>query len=152
METMLGRDYQVLMMEAGYVFMGMRRFQEAKEVFEGLTFFAPDSDVPLVALGGVSFCLGKFPEAIAFYQKALKKDPASLYARAYMAEAQFFSGKKEAAIEGLEGVSKKDPKGPVGNFARALLDAIKQGFSPDVLSGVKEIREFYEKRRGQNRG
>ena len=148
----LDRDFQVLMMEAGYIFMGMRRFQEAKEIFEGLTFFAPDSDVPWVALGGVSFCVGKFDEAITLYDKALKKDPDSLYAKAYKAEAQFFNGEKDSAVTGLEAVSKKDTKGPVGQFARALLDAIRQGFTPEVLAGVKEIKEFYEKRRPENRG
>ena len=143
--VLLDREFQVLMMELGYIFMGMRRYQEAKEVFEGLSVFSPNSDVPLVALGGVSFCMGKFKDAIASYKKAMKVDPESLYAKVYLAEAQFFNGEKKEAVAGLKEVGIQDPKGPVGGFAKALLGAIDQGFTPEVLSGSKEIRKMYEK-------
>ena len=133
----IDRKYLVVLMEAGYIYLGMQKFKEAYQVFEGVAAMAPDSDIPLVALGGVDFCLGKFAMAIKWYKKALKIDPTSIFAKVYIGEALFFSGKKEEAIKTLEEVSREDLKGGAGDFARALLDAIKQGFTPQILAGFK---------------
>jgi hypothetical protein len=58
------RKNLVIMMEAGYIYLGMQKFKEAYEVFKGVAILAPDSDIPLVALGGVDFCVGKFQSAV----------------------------------------------------------------------------------------
>jgi len=142
----IDKQYLGLMMEAGYILLGMQRFKDAAEVFDGLTILAPDSDVPLVALGSVEFCQGKFNQAIKKYKQALKKDPDSIYAMAYMGEALFFMGKRKEAIEQLKHVIKVDKIGRAGDFAKALLDAIKKGFDPDMLSGHKEIQEYEAKK------
>jgi len=131
------RKHLVVMMEAGYIYLGMQKFKEAYHVFEGVVALAPDSDVPLVALGGVDFCLGKFTSAIKWYKKALKIDPASIFAKVYMGEALFFSGKRDEAIAALQEVSREDAGGGAGDFARALLDAINQGFTQKMLAGFE---------------
>jgi len=136
-----------LLMEAGYIYLGMQRFKEAKEVFEGVAALKPDSEIPLVALAGVSFCQGKLHEAIKVYKRALKLSPESIYAKAYLGEALFFSGEKSEAVKLLKEVDLKDSKGPVGDFARALLGAIQNGFTPEALSQEKEVREYYEKKK-----
>jgi len=141
----MDREYLVLMMEAGYIYMGMQRYNEARDVFEGLTVLAPDSDVPWVALGGVFFCEGNFKGAEKCYAKALKNDPDSLYAKAYLAEAFFFMKKKEESVTLFQEVSRADT-GAVGDFARAFLDAAKKGLDVEELSSVKAVREFHEKR------
>lgn len=135
------------MMEAGYIFLGMQRFKEAKEVFEGVAVLKPESEIPFVALGGVSFCQGKLKEAAAFYKKALQKAPESIYGKAYLGETLYFAGEKSKALALLKEVDEKEPNGPVGDFARALLDAIHKGFTPEALSQKKEIQEFYEKKK-----
>lgn len=142
----LDKDQLSVMMEAGYILMGMQRFKEAKEVFEGLSVLEPASEIPIVALGGVSFCEGKLKEAIKLYQKALTLTPDSLYAKAYLGESLFFSGKKREAVQLLKEADEEDPKGAVGDFARALLDAIHQGFTPEKLSQKKEIEAYYAKK------
>lgn len=144
---MLEREHLGLMMEAGYVYLGMQRFKEAHDVFEGVANLAPDSEIPLIALGSVCFCQGKFANAIKNYKKALKADPESLYALAYMGEAMLFMGKEKDALKQLDEVSRKDPNGAAGNFARALLDALKKGFTPRQLSGVDEIKAHVEKQK-----
>jgi tetratricopeptide (TPR) repeat protein len=144
--TTLDRENLGLMMEAGYVYLGMQRFKEARDVFEGVTSLAPESEIPLIALGSVDFCQGKFTNAIRRYKKALKLDAESLYAKAYMGEALFFRGKKAEAVKQLEEVNRLDPKGRAGDFARALLDAINKGFTPRALSGVDEIKEYVKKK------
>lgn len=140
--TSLDRQYLGLMMEAGYVYLGMQRFKEARAVFEGISIMVPDSEIPHVALGSVDFCQGKFTNAIRRYKKALKIDSKSAYALAYMGEALFFMGKKNEALRQLEEVNKMEPNGRAGDFARALLDAINKGFTPQALSGIDEIKEY----------
>lgn len=141
----IDRRYLVIMMEAGYVYLGMQRFKDAYEVFEGVASMAPQSEIPLVALGGVDFCLGKFDKAIKWYRKALKIDSTSIFAKVYLAESLFFSGKKDEAVKILQEVAREDQKGGAGDFARALLDAINQGFSPQMLAGFEGAKERHGK-------
>lgn len=125
----LKKKHMAAIMEAGYICMGMRRFADAKAIFEGLSVIVPDSDVPVVALGNVDFCQGKVDSAIKYYNRALKLDAESIFAKVYLGEALFFSGKKAQAIELLKEVAKKDHSG-AGEFAKSLMDAIKKGFDP----------------------
>ncbi len=123
------QGHLTVMMEAGYVYLGMRRFKEAKALFEGLCVLAPDSDVPLVALGNVDFCENRVPQAIKSYEQALRIDPKSVFAKVYLGEALIFAGKRDEGVALLKEVAKAD-KGGAGEFATALLDALKQGFEP----------------------
>lgn len=127
------RKYLVIMMEAGYIYLGMQRFQEAMEVFEGIALLAPESEVPVVALGSVAFCQGDFKGAIKHYEEALKLDPQSSFAKVYLGEALFFSGKRQEALKLLKEVYAEDRGGPAGDFAVALLEAIENGFTPTSL-------------------
>lgn len=136
----LSREHLALMMEAGYILLGMRRFKEAQEVMEGISVMAPDSDIPLVAIGSVDFCRGKFRTAIKHYDRALKVNRGSLFARAYRGEALFFMGKTSEAREALEAVVRDDAGGKAGAFSKALLDAIDKGFTPGMLTGVDEVK------------
>ncbi len=146
------REHLGLMMEAGYVYLGMQRFKEARDVFEGVASLAADSEIPLVAIGSVDFCQGKFTNAIRRYKKALKLNPESSYAMAYMGEALFFMGKKAEAMKQLEAVAKLEPGGKAADFAMALLDAIKKGFTPQSLSGVDEVKEYVKKKEAEAKG
>ena len=125
----LERQHLGVMMEAGYIYLGMRRFKEARALFEGLAALAPDSDVPYVAMGNVDFCEGKIPKAIKRYQQALKLDPASVFAQIYLGEALLFAGQRDEALKIIASVAKED-RGGAGEFARALHDAVKAGFEP----------------------
>ena len=136
--TTLDRSYLKLMMEAGYIYMGMRRFREAKQVFEGVAALAPDNEVPVIALGSVAFCKGDIKGAVAAYHQALKVDPTSLFAQVYLGEALLFSGKKDEGLALLKEVHKRDRKGPAGEFAAALIDAVKGGFDPNKAKDRKK--------------
>ncbi|MDO8461921.1 MAG: tetratricopeptide repeat protein [Deltaproteobacteria bacterium] len=124
------RDDLVVMMETGYIYLGMGRFAEAKEVFEGVSILAPESDVPWVAMGSVSFAQGKFDQAIQCYKKALGLKKDSPFAHSFMGEVLFFKGQKEEAIQELKKATSLDPEGKSGGFAHALLEAIEKGFQP----------------------
>ena len=76
------REDLIVMMEGGYIYLRMGRYEEARDVVEGISVLAPDSDIPLVALGGVFFAQMKYDQAIKTYQRALKIKPDSAFARA----------------------------------------------------------------------
>jgi tetratricopeptide (TPR) repeat protein len=124
------RDDLVVLMEGGYLLLRMGRFDQAKEVFEGVSILAPNTEVPLVAAGSVFFAQMKYDQAIQHYKKAIGLNPDSAFAHAYLGESLFFRGKKEEAIVSLEKASELEPTGKSGDFARALLEAIKKGYVP----------------------
>lgn len=117
-----------LLMEAGYIYLGMGCFEEAREVFEGVTVLTAESELPLVAVGNVEFALMRYDHAVRNYRKALKRRGDSPFARAYLGEALFFKGDRDEGVRELEKASSLDPKGPAGDFARSLLTAIRDGF------------------------
>jgi tetratricopeptide (TPR) repeat protein len=145
----LSRDNLALMMEAGYILLGMRRFKEAGEVMEGISAMAPESDIPLVALGTVAFCQGKFRTAIKEYEKALKLNSGSLFAKAYRGEALFFQGQTDEAKQQLVEVITADASDKAALFAKALLDAIEKGFTPGMLTGVDEVKAADAAKKGK---
>lgn len=138
----IDRKELALMMECGYIMVGMQRFEQARDVFQGIAVLAPESEIPIVALGSVAFCEGKFKEAMRWYQKALQLVPESLFAKAYLGEALFFDGNTPAATEQLQAVTATNAASKAGIFAKSLLDAIAQGFTPETLSGVEDLKEY----------
>lgn len=122
-----------LMLEAGYLYLAMRRIKEAREVFEGVALLAPNSDVPRVALGNVFFNEGKYSEAIKSYLKTVEEFPESAFAVAYLGEAYLFGNQPDKAKESLTKASHLDPNGKSGDFARSLLDLMKKGFNPSNI-------------------
>jgi tetratricopeptide (TPR) repeat protein len=130
MITVPGEDLRILM-EAGYLYLGMLRYKDAQEVFEGVVALAPKSDVPLVALGNVFCVQAQFDKAIKTYQQALSIDPQSAFAQAYLGEALLFKGEKDGAVQALTKASQMDPQGKSGDFARSLVELIHKGFAPD---------------------
>ncbi len=124
------RSDLVILMEGGYLYLRMGRFDEARDVFEGVAVLAPETEIPLVAVGSVFFAQTKFDQAVQAYKKALALKPASAFARAYLGEALYFKGKKEEALAELRKASDLEPSGQSGDFARSLLEAIQKGFVP----------------------
>ncbi len=133
----LDRNHLQVMMEAGYVYIGMRRFKEARAMFEGIACLAPDSEVPLVALGNVEFCEDRLQKAMKHYRDALEIDRKSVFAKVYLGEALIFAGEKAEGLKLLNEVAKADRGGGAGDFARALLDAIKGGFDPAAARNME---------------
>ena len=54
------RDDLVILLEAGYIYLAMRKFTEAKNIFEGVSVLAPKHDIPIVAIANVYFAQTKF--------------------------------------------------------------------------------------------
>lgn len=136
----VARDNIVLMLEAGYMYLAMRKFKQAKEIFEGLTLLAKKHDIPQVGLANVYFSEGKFRDSIRILKNVVKEVPDSSFAWAHLGESLLFYGKREEAQESLEKAIECDDEGSSGAFAQSLLDLIAQGYDP-----VKLRKEFDEK-------
>ncbi|MBI3541234.1 MAG: tetratricopeptide repeat protein [Deltaproteobacteria bacterium] len=127
----ISREDLVVMMEGGHLYLRMGRFEEAKEVFEGVSVLTPQSEVPLVAMGSVFFAQMKYDQAIRHYRKAVTLKPDSPYARSFLGESLFFKGRNEEALAELQKAIDLDLQGDMGGgFARSLIDAIQKGFDP----------------------
>lgn len=126
------KDDIITMLEAGYIYLAMKRFKEAKKLFEGVCELAPKHDVPQVAVANVYFAQSKFLEATRVLKAAIKDNPDSAHAWAHLGEAQLFYGKKDDALESLKKASELMPEGEgnPGHFARSLLDLIAAGYDP----------------------
>jgi len=133
----MDKGHLATMMEAGYIYLGMRRYDKAKELFDGLCALSPKSEIPIVALGNVEFCEGNIAKAITHYKKALKLDPESDFAKVYMGEALLFLGKRDVAMPFIEDVASLSDGG-AGEFANALLEAIRGGFDPITVPKAKK--------------
>src|SRR3989338_7659536 len=113
----MDRQTLLILMEGGYIYLGMGRFQEAREGFEGVAGLAPENEIPLVAIGTSLFAQLKFDQAIRAYRKAVAVKKDSSFAHAYLGEALFFRGRNDEAVQELEKASSLDPGGTAGDFA-----------------------------------
>ena len=122
-----------LLLEAGYIYLAMGRFKEAKEVFEGIHVLTPEHEVPKVALGNVLFAQKKYLPAIRALKEAVVLNEKSAFAHAHLGEAYLFHGKKEKAMEALDTAIELESKGKAGDFARSLKELIEMGYDPIEL-------------------
>ncbi|MGH9720239.1 MAG: tetratricopeptide repeat protein [Bryobacteraceae bacterium] len=111
-----------LLMEAGLAYRDAGKYQEASDVFTGVRALAPQSEVPEVALGTVSFHQADFADAVKHYNRALEVNPKSAYAHAHLGEAHLFLKDKDAALQHLKKAVELDPRGESGKMARSYID------------------------------
>lgn len=140
------RDDLVTMLEAGYIYLAMRKFKLAREVFEGVIVLAPKHDMPQVALANVYFAQSKFMESIRTLKQALKDNPTSAFALSHLGESQMFYGKRDEAYEALRQASEIEPQGKSGEFARALIKLMDEGYDPKVLREAHKKAEAERKK------
>lgn len=124
------RDDIVMMLEAGYIYLAMGKFSEAKQVFEGVISLNPEREIPRVALGNVFFAQKKYLAAIRILKEAIELNVNSAFAHAHLGESLLFYGKKDKALEELEQASQLETHGKAGDFARSLMQLINMGYDP----------------------
>ena len=127
------RDDMVMMLEAGYLYLAMGKYTEARQIFEGVIVLTPKHEVPRVALGNVLFAQKKFLPAIRVLKEAIKLKPESAFAHAHLGEAFLFYGRKDEALQELKKSSDIEPRGKAGDFARSLTELIGMGYDPVKL-------------------
>ena len=126
----VSKDEVVLLLEAGYLYMDMGKWDEARDVFTGAAALLPRSEVPQLALGTLEFAQGKHDKALQAYRKAQQIAPKSGLPRAHAGEALLFMGKPAEAEKELKSAIDLEPEGDGAKLARALLDAKQSGALP----------------------
>lgn len=116
-----------LLLEAGYVWMDMQRFDRAKEVFSGAAALMPKSPIPHIALGTLSLAQGQPDKALQAYRAAQRADPRAALPRAHCGEALLFLKKFPEAVRELRAAVDLEADGDGGRFAASLLEAHELG-------------------------
>src|SRR3990170_7443674 len=83
----------VVLLEAGYLWMELGKYDKAKDVLSGAAALMPKSEVPQIALGTLEFSQGHHDKALQAYRIAQKLAPKSGLPRAHAGEALLFMGK-----------------------------------------------------------
>ncbi len=126
----LGRQQARVLLEAGYIWLDMGRFDKAKDIFTGAAALMPKSEVPQLALGALEFAQGRHDKALQAYRAAQRLAPNSSLPRAHAGEALLFMGKIPEAMKELKAAMEIEPEGDGARLARALVEAKDAGVLP----------------------
>lgn len=126
----LAKQQAMVLLEAGYIWLDMGRFDKAKDIFTGAAALMPKSEVPQLALGALEFAQGRHDKALQAYRAAQRLAPNSALPRAHAGEALLFMGKVPEAMKELKAAMDLEPEGDGARFARALVEAKDAGVLP----------------------
>jgi tetratricopeptide (TPR) repeat protein len=126
----VGKLQAMIMLEAGYLWMDMGKFDRAKEVLAGAATLMPKSEVPQIALGTLEFVQGRHDKALQSYRAAQRLAPRSGLPRAHCGEVLLFMGKVDEALKELKAAGEVEPDGEGSRLALALLEAHQAGALP----------------------
>ena len=88
----------------GYNFFTYGKYDAAKDIFTGLTAYAPYTAHYWRALGAVNQQLKDYAEAIAAYDMAVANDEHDVVSYVYRGESKILQGNVDAGLEDLEKV------------------------------------------------
>ncbi|MBN1208448.1 MAG: tetratricopeptide repeat protein [Myxococcaceae bacterium] len=126
----VAKQQAMILLEAGYIWLDMGRFDKAKDIFTGAAALMPKSDVPQLALGALEFAQGRHDKALQAYRAAQRLAPSSSLPRAHAGEALLFMGKVPEAMKELKAAMELEPEGDGARLARALVEAKDAGALP----------------------
>lgn len=96
----------------GYNFFTYGKYDAAKDIFTGLTAYAPYTSHYWRALGAVNQQLKDYGEAIAAYDMAIANDETDVVSYVYRGESNILSSNVEAGLHDLEKVLQVGPSHP----------------------------------------
>jgi len=119
--------------EMGYVKLRHGRFEEARKIFEVLTFIDHKNFFHHLALAGAYQKLKKYVDAIFQYSEAIKIDPKNLNAFVNRGEVYLRNRNYRRAAEDFREAILLDQRGKdrFSNRARSLVIAIKRSMQKD---------------------
>ncbi|MDY7225542.1 tetratricopeptide repeat protein [Hyalangium rubrum] len=126
----VARQQAMILLETGYIWLDMGKFDKAKEVFSGAAILMPKSEVPQLALGALEFSQGRHDKALQAYRAAQRLAPEASLPRAHAGEALLFMGKVPEAVKELKAAMDIEPDSDGARLAQALMDAKEAGALP----------------------
>lgn len=135
--------------EMGFVKLRHGRFNEARKIFEVLTFLDHKNYFHHLALGGAYQKLKRYVDAIFQYNEALKYNPGNLNALVNRGELYLRNRNYRKAAEDFREAILTDMKGKdrFANRARSLVIAIKRSLARDKELKAKGIQPKLPKRK-----
>jgi tetratricopeptide (TPR) repeat protein len=126
----LTRQQAVLMLEAGYLWMDLGKFDHARELFTGAVQLMPKSEIPQIGLGTLEFNQQHFDKALQAFRGAQRAAPRSSLPRAHCGEVLLFMGKVGEAMKELKAALDLEPDSDGAKFAQSLIAATEAGALP----------------------
>jgi tetratricopeptide (TPR) repeat protein len=126
----VAKQQAMILLEAGYIWLEMGKYDKAKDVFSGAAVLMPKSEVPQLALGSLEFAQGRHDKALQAYRAAQRLAPNSALPRAHAGEALLFMHKVPEAMKELKAAMELEPDSDGARFAQALVDAKEVGALP----------------------
>lgn len=124
------KQQAMVMLEAGYLWMDLGKFADARDLLMGAAALMPKSEVPQLALGTLEFVQGNHEKALQAYRSAQRLAPKSGLPRAHAGEALLFLNKIPEAVKELKAAIDLEPEGDGAKLAQALLEAKDAGALP----------------------
>ena len=100
----ISQDEMETIYALGYNFFTYGKYDAAKDIFTGLTAYAPYTSHYWRALGAVNQQLKDYAEAIAAYDMAVANDESDVVSYVYRGESQILSGNVKAGLLDLNKV------------------------------------------------
>jgi tetratricopeptide (TPR) repeat protein len=126
----VAKQQAMVLLEAGYIWLEMGKYDKAKDVFSGAAVLMPKSEVPQLALGALEFAQGRHDKALQAYRAAQRLAPNSALPRAHAGEALLFLHKVPEAMKELKAALELEPDSDGARFAQALVDSKEVGALP----------------------
>jgi tetratricopeptide (TPR) repeat protein len=126
----VAKQQAMILLEAGYIWLEMGKYDKAKDVFSCAAVLMPKSEVPQLALGSLEFAQGRHDKALQAYRAAQRLAPNSALPRAHAAEALLFMNKVPEAMKELKAAMELEPESDGARFAQALVQAKEVGALP----------------------
>lgn len=134
----VSKQQAMVMLEAGYLWMDMGKYDKARDVLQGAAALMPKSEVPQLALGTLEFVQGHHEKALQAYRAAQRLAPKSALPRAHAGEALLFMGKVNEAVKELKAAMDVEPDGDGAQLAKALMEAKEIGALPPPAKQSKK--------------
>lgn len=96
----------------GYNFFTYGKYEAAKDIFVGLTAYAPYTSHYWRALGAVYQQLKEYQEAISAYDMAIANDESDLVSFVYRGECYILQGEQERGLQDLRNVNQHGEQRP----------------------------------------
>jgi tetratricopeptide (TPR) repeat protein len=113
-------DFFPAQMMLGEAFMREGKYPEAEKAFQKASSLR-DEAMPLLKLGELAMLTGKTDEAIAIYEKILKKEPEMREPKIHLALAALQKGDTDQANEMVNQVLKSDPDNAFARYVRGQI-------------------------------
>lgn len=126
----MSKQQAKLMLEAGYLWMDLGKFDNARELLAGAAQLMPKSEVPQMALGTLEFNQGNHEKALQVFRRAQQLAPRASLPRAHCGETLLFLGKVNEAMKELKAALELEPGSDGASFAQALIEAKESGALP----------------------